>query len=351
VCGLAFVGMVGLVVSEFLRFVPGAGSQTPVSEALAIVGVGAGMVVGLILIAVRPRLDPFALSDRLRTAYVYVAQATTVLVVLHAYLSMPWIFQWGMMKYWPYLLMGLAVGGIGLAEVLKRRQLTVLADPIFNTAAVLPVLISGALWSIESAADTSLVLLAGGLAYLMISYVRQSVTSGLLSIVLGNLALWVFFHRYPGLAFFQHPQLWLVPPALSALIAAHLSRDRLTPAQMATWRYVCVGAIYVSSTAEIFIRGISTSLWPPVVLAVLSVAGMFAGMLFHVRGYLYFGAIFLLMAMVGMVSHAHQRLGHVWPWWAFGIVLGAAILVMFGLFEKRRNRLKGIADELRRWDL
>lgn len=351
VCGLAFVGMVGLVVSEFMRFDPESGSGVLIYEAIAVVGVGIGMVAGLILIAIRPRLDPFSLSDRLRTGYVYVAQAMVVLVVMHAYLSMPWIFQLGIMKYWPYLMMAVAFGGIGLAEVLKRRELTVLADPIFNTAAALPVLISGAIWSIDSAADTSLVLLVGGLAYLLISHVRHSITSGLLSIVLGNLALWVFYNRYPGLAFFEHPQLWLIPPALSLLVAGHLNRSRLAPSQLAMLRYVCVGAIYLSSTAEIFIRGIGQALWPPMVLAVLAVAGMFAGMLFHVRAYLYFGALFLLMAMIAMVSHAQQRLGHVWPWWAFGIALGTAILVMFGLFEKRRNKLKNIADELRRWDL
>jgi hypothetical protein len=32
-------------------------------------------------------------------------------------------------------------------------------------------------------------------------------------------------------------------------------------------------------------------------------------------------------------------LAHVWPWWAFGIGTGIAILVMFGMIEKRKNDL------------
>jgi Na+-driven multidrug efflux pump len=65
---------------------------------------------------------------------------------------------------------------------------------------------------------------------------------------------------------------------------------------------------------------------------------------------LYFGSLFLLMAMITMVAHAHQRLDHVWPWWAFGIGLGIAILVMFGLFEKKKNEMKAIAGRFKEWE-
>lgn len=76
-----------------------------------------------------------------------------------------------------------------------------------------------------------------------------------------------------------------------------------------------------------------------------------AGILFQIRSFLYLGSLFLLMAMITMVAHAHQRLDHVWPWWAFGITLGIAILVMFGLFEKRKNEMKSIAGRLKEWEL
>jgi hypothetical protein len=38
-----------------------------------------------------------------------------------------------------------------------------------------------------------------------------------------------------------------------------------------------------------------------------------------------------------------------WVWWASGIVLGAAILGLFALFEKRRNDVLRMLDEFRRW--
>jgi hypothetical protein len=38
-----------------------------------------------------------------------------------------------------------------------------------------------------------------------------------------------------------------------------------------------------------------------------------------------------------------------WVWWASGIALGAAILTLFALFEKRRNGVLKVFDALRRW--
>jgi hypothetical protein len=36
-------------------------------------------------------------------------------------------------------------------------------------------------------------------------------------------------------------------------------------------------------------------------------------------------------------------------WWASGIVLGVAILTLFALFEKRRNDVLKMIDEIKRW--
>jgi hypothetical protein len=36
--------------------------------------------------------------------------------------------------------------------------------------------------------------------------------------------------------------------------------------------------------------------------------------------------------------------------WASGILLGVAILTLFGIFEKRRNEVLHLVEELRRWD-
>ncbi len=350
-CGLALLCFIVLVSLEYSDFIPDTGCGMPLPEAIAVAFAVIGMIIGLLVIAVRPENDPFSLSPGGRTTYVYVAQVVAALLVMHLFLTMPFLFRLGIRDYWPYAVMVASFGGVGLASWLGRRDLSVLGNPFFNTAAILPAAVAIGIWLIDSKADHSQVTLTVGLAYLMISYTHRSIACGAAAILFGNLALWLFYDRFDGFGFYEHPQLWLIPPAVSVLIAAQINKNKLTSTQLALIRYVCATTIYLVSTSEIFINSLESQLWPPIVLAVLSVAGIFAGILLQIRAFLYLGSLFLLMAMVSMVSHAHQRLEHVWPWWVFGIAMGIAILVMFGLFEKRKNDLKKVVSRLKKWEL
>ncbi len=343
--------LAGVVMLEFNLFVDGVGCGVSIPEAIATMVVIIGITAGLIFVAVRPKNDLFALSLPGRMGYVYAAQAVVVLLICHVYFSMPWLFQFGIKQYWPYIAMALSFAGVGLARVLEKRNLTVLGTPLFQTAAVLPVLVSVLFRGIDSEADVSVVLLMAGFSYLLISYLHRSILSGAAAIVFGNLALWGFYDRFSGFSFVEHPQLWLIPPAVSVLIAGHLAAHMLSARQLATLRYICVTVIYVSSTSEIFITGLGTQLWPPMILATFAILGILLGIMMQIRSYLFLGSLFLLMAMITMVSHAHLSLHHVWPWWAFGIGMGVAILVMFGLFESRKNKLRALAGRLQKWDL
>src|SRR5260370_40050039 len=73
---------------------------------------------------------------------------------------------------------------------------------------------------------------------------------------------------------------------------------------MAGIRFLCLITIYVSSTADIFINGVASSPWLPLVLAGLSVAGVFAGMIFRIRAFLLPRAILLLSAIATMIKYA-----------------------------------------------
>ncbi len=350
-CGLAIVCLLLVIVQEWGQFREGIGCGLTIAEAVSVAVVVVGMIVGLISIAVRPQRDPFSLSLEGRQAYVYVAQLVAVGLITHLYLSMPWLFRIGIKEYWPYIAMAICFGGVGLAQILEKRNLTVLGQPLFTTAAILPVLTAAAIFQIDSRADGALVMLTVGLAYLLMSYTQRSVLSAAASVVFGNLALWMFYDKFPHFSFLEHPQLWLIPPAVSVLIAGQFNRNSLTSKQLATLRYLSVAVIYVSSTSEIFISGLGDKLWPPMVLALLSVVGIMAGILMQIRSFLYLGSLFLLMAMITMVAHAHRKFDHVWPWWAFGITLGIAILIVFGLFEKKKNEMKAIAGQLKEWEV
>ncbi|MCH2177342.1 MAG: hypothetical protein MK106_00935 [Mariniblastus sp.] len=352
-CALALPCLVFLVTWEFEDFNNQiAGSSVPMVDSVGVAVAVLGMIVGLVTIAMRPKMDPFSMSVRGRTIYVYVAQGVSALLCLHLYFTMPWLFQFGLAQFWPYLMIAIAFGGVGASHLLQLRQLEVLAQPMFNTAATLPVLVSiGVFLASDTQTNTSLVLLAAGLLYLMLSYRQKSVLSGAIAIVLGNLALWVFYDKFPNYSFFEHPQLWLIPPAISILVAGQLLRDQLSRGHLATLRYVCLATIYISSTSGIFINGIGEQVWPPIILALLSIIGILAGIGFRIRAFLYLGTLFLVLSMVAMVYQAQRALDHTWPWWVFGICMGTAILIMFGLFEKRRNQMKQIASQLQEWDL
>ena len=76
-------------------------------------------------------------------------------------------------------------------------------------------------------------------------------------------ALWTVLGRTSGLGLTEHPQLWVVPPAVCVLVGATLNRDRLSKTQMASIRYVSVLAIYLASTADIMLAGVARAPWLP----------------------------------------------------------------------------------------
>jgi len=131
--------------------------------------------------------------------------------------------------------------------------------------------------------------------------------------------------------------LWLVPMALSILAAAYLNEEKLSNEQLSGIRYLSLVTIYVSSTADIFINGVANSPWLPLILGSFALAGVFAGIVFRVRGMTLMGSIFLLLSIVMMIWYASANFGWTWLWYVFGIVTGAAIILTFAVFEKKKH--------------
>jgi hypothetical protein len=144
--------------------------------------------------------------------------------------------------------------------------------------------------------------------------------------------------------------LWLVPVALAVLIAAYLNEEKMSEDQMTGIRYLSLVTIYVSSTADIFINGVANSPWLPLILGSFSLAGVFAGILFRIRGLLFLGSIFLLLSIVTMIWYASANFGWTWLWYVAGIVTGATIIFMFAVFEKKRSEVLRVVDGLKEWD-
>ena len=188
-----------------------------------------------------------------------------------------------------------------------------------------------------------------GLLYAILSFAHKSILSSVAAVLAANAAFWAFLSEN-DFSFLGQPQFWIIPPAASLLVAAHINRNKLGEKQLTAIRYACVMLIYVSSSGEMIMRGVGESLWAPIILLSLSVLGVFAGMIFQVRAFLYLGSSFVLLSIVSMVWYTTKAIQHVWPWWAFGIGLGICILVLFGMFEKNRPAMMKWVEKLRRWE-
>lgn len=354
---LAATMLVLVLGQEVLRFDPAEGVPMHWS-AIGVVAVGlAALAAGCIAFAVRPDWDPLQGGDRQRALYVYAAEVLAALIGLHIWLTMPWLFTRGLVRqFWMLIVMAVAFGGAGLSEWFQRRKMPVLSEPLRRTALLLPLAPAVAFWFMPDPSwplaligRTPVLWFLMGLFYGYIAVSRRSLGLGVLAIVAGNTGLWVAWHEM-GIDFFRHPQLWLIPIALAVLVAEHLDRGRLSEAQRTGLRYLALAVIYVSSTTE-FMRGIyEQSILLPLVLIGLSVAGVLAGVLLRVRAFLYLGVTFLSVVIVRMIVYAALEQGQIWIFWTCCILLGAAIIALFAVFEKRRNDVLLAVERFKQWE-
>lgn len=343
--GLALV--LGAETFEFFEY--GSVRISPLAIG-AVAAALVGLVAAAVTAALVPGRDPLGLNERGRMNYVYGAEAILALLFLHIRLTLPWLFKGYFLRYWPVAVMALAFAGVGLAEVFRRRKTNVLAEPLERTGAFLPLLPVFGFWVTNSEVHYSLLLLAVGLLYSTLAVMRKSFGFGLLAALAANGGLWYFLGSQEGYGWFEHPQLWLIPPALCVLIAAHLNRSRLTVEQMTAYRYSAATVIYVASTADVFLNGVAEAPWLPLVLAGLAIAGIFAGIALRVRAFLFLGTAFLLLALMTIIWHAAYDLEQTWIFYVAGIVAGVLIIALFAVFEKKRQEILAVMEKLREWD-
>ena len=316
----------------------------------AVIAALVGSAAACLMLALNPARDPLQLQPARRGAYVYAAEALLGLTFLHLRLTMPQLFTGLLAQYWPLIVMGLAFAGVGLGEIFRRRRLPVLSDPLFRTGIFLPILPALAYWLLPPCrVDYAYLLFTAGLFYAILSATRKSFVLGVLAALAANGGFWTLLAHEPQLGFFMHPQLWLIPAAASVLVAAQLNADRLSLPQLRAIRYACLIVVYVSSTADVFLNGVSRAPWLPMVLAALSVAGVMLGILFRVRSFLVLGTAFLSLAVLTMIYYASANLGWTWLWYVAGIALGSGIIATFALFEKRRAEMVALVEGLKQW--
>ena len=103
-----------------------------------------------------------------------------------------------------------------------------LSEPLTTTGALLPLLPALGFWVTSSEVHYSLLLLTIGVLYAAVSALRKSFWFAVLAALAANGSLWYLLHERDGLSITEHPQLWLIPPALCVLVAGYINRARLS---------------------------------------------------------------------------------------------------------------------------
>jgi hypothetical protein len=308
------------------------------------------MIILFVFFALKDRFDPMSLSMSYRHLYVYAAQILGGLMTLHLKLAMPWLFKGIVTAYWPLVILGVALAGIAIGQWCNRRNLSVVGKPLTNTGTWLPLVACIEIFIGNSAIDYSLILLAVGAVYMVLAIMKRSFALGILATLALNGSHWYLLHRTPGLGITEHPQLWIIPLALAILSAGYLNRKQLSEDQSRFIHYGCLLAIYLSSTLDVFLIGVAQAPWLPLVLAGLSIIGIFIGLAKRIRSYLFLGTGFLCLSLLTMIWHAATNMGWTWIWYVAGIALGIAIITVFALFEKKKNEMNKVIDGVKDWE-
>lgn len=331
--------------------------------------VGCMLAVSTILAALTavftgPKFSLFknlALSEENRKYVMYGSQLLGGCVCLHLYLCRPdWILI-ELREFWFYIVMGVAFGTVGITEAARRLGDDLLVKELQRSAFLLPLIPIlgfgmnfhnglGEDFLIQQSIRIDVLLILAAVFYGLISHLWKHPLSRLFSLGLGNAAWWCLLTQTPQWAFMEHPQLWLIPPAFCVLFSINSYKDRIDHATIVVIRYSAMLTIYISSTADMLIQQIGVSLMGPIVLILLSLVGMFFGIILRVRSFLFLGAVFILLGTTSMVWHANRSLDSSWPWWVFGITTGILLLVGLTFLEKYKEPLRQYSKRLSEWE-
>jgi hypothetical protein len=292
--------------------------------------------------------------------YVYLITSESCIIASLLILRMhfPWLFSGWIAQWWPIIVYGLAFGSIAIGEWLRRAGRESIADPIERQSILLPVIpilatlipkwsLVGSFWS--QPISLSLLLLISGVAYMVIGNYRKWTILKSIAMLLFLGAFWSMLHSQDHLKLMEHPQLWLIPPALATLVFVERNRDELAGSVVTGMRYMGLLVIYMSSSVEMIFKSFELQFWAPVVLLSLAVAGILVGVGVRIRAFLYCGSWFVFVALFGMVWQAQRAIGQVWPWWVFGIFMGVGLIALIGYFEKNRAKFLKMVASLKEW--
>jgi hypothetical protein len=236
---------------------------------------------------------------------------------------------------------------LGIAEALERLQgpeRYVRPTRYFSLALPLLPLLQ-LLWSGVREPVSLFYLLAAATFYGVACASLRWKSLGYAAAVFTNAALWVYWSRL-GWLLADHPQFFLVPVGLSAILFAEVNRE-LGRSAVNAIRSVGLIVIYVSLAVPIW-QFESFGAWLTLLLG--SLLGVFVGIGLRLQTFLWLGLTTFVLDLVyemGRVS-----LDYAFAKWAIMLALGIALVMFVALNEKKRilETLGDYYERVRQWE-
>ncbi len=230
---------------------------------------------------------------------------------------------------------------------MERLSFRLYSRPMRYASLILPILPLVQLVSKGGMTDITVFhLVAAGTFYAVACGTMQWKSLGYAAGVLYNAALWVLWGQM-GWQVADHPQFYLVPVGLSAILFAEANRGDLGRDLVNTIRSAGLITTYLALAAPIW-QFRSFGDWVALLLG--SLFGLFAGIGLRVQTFVWLG----LVTFVADVAYELGRvsLDHALAKWAIMLSLGILLVLFVALNEKKQivMTMRGYYQEVRSWE-
>jgi hypothetical protein len=236
---------------------------------------------------------------------------------------------------------------LGVSQVVERLRLTLYQRATLLFSLVMPLVpLSLALLQGHWNEAGVLLLFSTATFYGVACYETRWKGLGYAAAVLYDIALWTVWARI-GWRLAEHPQLYMIPAGLTAILFAEANRRELDRQTLNAIRAIGSAVIYFSTALPMW-QFQSFDAW--LTLLLLSLLGIFAGIGLRVQAFLGLGLfcfVFDLLYQVGRLGIEHALAK-----WAIMLALGILLILFVALNEKKRILLtmREIYDQVRQWE-
>jgi hypothetical protein len=187
---------------------------------------------------------------------------------------------------------------------------------------------------------------ATGTFYAVACLRLQWKTLGYAAAVLYNAFLWIAWARV-GWRLAEHPQFYLIPVGVSAILFAEVNRRELGRAYVNAVRTVGLVLIYASLAVPIW-HFESLGAW--VAMLLLSLAGIFIGIGLRVQTFLWLGLTCFTLDVVYQLGRVGTE--NTLAKWGIMLALGITLVLFVALNEKKQivRTMRAYYEQARQWE-